>query len=144
MRIILIICLLLAGKSYAQDTTGTISGRIINNREEAIKGAEVSVYNHLGIRAFATTDNNGRFITNKIDTGMYEVNVRYRAYKRSIITKVPVKAGGNSDMLVKIFAQSSSWDTVSTYNPYNIVEVRPYSPLAPAKPKKVVPKKVKK
>ncbi len=146
MKALWTICLLFAGAAYGQDTTGTVSGVVINNEELPLKGVEVSVLLGEEIKAFTITDAQGKFTTPKVDTGLYVVAINYRAHKRSVITKVPVKAGDNSDMRLKLFAQSAPWDTTSVYYSYNIVAVEPKpakkSTVPPAKKGKTVPKKV--
>lgn len=145
MKALWTICLLFAGSVYGQDTTGTVSGVIINNEEMPIKGVEVSVLQGEEIKAFTITNAQGKFTTPKVDTGLYVVAINYRAHKRSVITKVPVKGGGNSDMRLKLFAQSAPWDTTSVYYSYNIVSVEAPKPVkkpaTPAKKTNTAPKK---
>lgn len=123
--IMMVLSLAVAGNLLAQNPVGTISGTVINREEQPLKAAKVSVFAGEQIIASAITDIKGRFTAANLDTGIYEVKIGYRGHKSSVVTKVPVQDGKNSDMLVKVFEQSDPRDTSSVFSSYNIVAVAP-------------------
>ena len=122
MRTLLAILFLLPFyTAFAQsDTTGTISGVVINAQEEVVNRARVAVYGPEGMAAFVSTNERGKFMTEPIATGTYEVHVIARGFKRSVITKVPVTAKKNTPVPVKIFERRSPSDTIYVYSNYDI------------------------
>lgn len=124
MRVLLFLtCLFWTGGVFAQGV-GTISGRVINSEESPVGNAKVAIYKGANLATFISADANGRFVTEKIDTGIYEVHVVARMHKRSVITKVPVTGGKNTDVEVKLFEKRNAADTVYVYDSYFVPEKR--------------------
>src|ERR1043166_7377900 len=74
---IAIIVLACASGAAAQQVNGTIAGRVLNEREEVIAGATVTVESTaLSIKRTTTTNEEGYFTVPNIPVGLYRVTVK--------------------------------------------------------------------
>ncbi|HRJ89995.1 MAG TPA: MG2 domain-containing protein [Pyrinomonadaceae bacterium] len=73
---------------------GSISGTVTDDNGAVIAGATVTATNSTtGFSRSATTNDNGSFLITNLEAGTYTVIAEAPAFKRSIISNVPVKAG---------------------------------------------------
>jgi hypothetical protein len=134
MKCLIIVLLLSSCCSFAQaDMKGTISGTIINQEEKPVAGVQLFVHKGDEIISSATTAKNGEFLTSKIDTGTYTVKTAHSFYKKTVITKLPVKKDTDTEIGLKIFQQLEPYDTIPVYASYNVVAVKPAQSI-PSKP----------
>src|SRR3989442_10177467 len=69
-----------AGLALAQETTGTIQGRIVDQQGLAVPGATVTATGPQGAKT-ATTDSDGRFNIPFLTPGTYGVQARHQGFK---------------------------------------------------------------
>jgi len=87
---------------------GTISGHVYDETGRAVQDAEVFIYkpDNIAIVGSANTGddstNNGGFVTNRIDTGRYNVQLKYAGYRRLIVNSVPVHLNQTTELNLKI------------------------------------------
>lgn len=127
--------------AYAQDTDpdagGTISGRLKQEDGMPAIGARIFVYTfdsygdeHIVGSANTADDNEneGKFRTEKMPPGNYTVSIKYPAYKKVIITNVPVIKDSSITINLKLEMQSfeSSDDDTITY-----ISLLPKPPATP-------------
>ena len=62
-----------AGAAMAQQSTGTLKGQIVDELGGAIVGASVTVTDASGQVKTTTTNNEGLFVINGLETGKYKV-----------------------------------------------------------------------
>jgi hypothetical protein len=76
-------CSLLAGVAFAQSSTGTIGGRVVDTSGAVIAGAEVRIVNQVdrSSRTF-TTNQSGSFVFPNVDPGDYTVLVKMSGFKQ--------------------------------------------------------------
>ena len=87
---------------------GTITGHVYDETGRAVQDAEVFIYklDNVAIVGSANTGddstNNGGFVTNRIDTGRYNVQLKYAGYRRLIVNSVPVHLNQTTELNLKI------------------------------------------
>lgn len=72
--------LILTGTAYAQATTGTLTGRLVDAQGLAVPGATVTVTGPQGARSFVT-DADGRFSAPFLVPGTYDVRAELQGFK---------------------------------------------------------------
>ncbi len=106
-RLLFLFCLLFSTVSYAQEPKGTISGKVTDDAGRPVNEGDVFVYNGKEIIGSATTDALGYYITNRMYTGTYRVQVIYGTYRHSWVNNVPVKEWQNTKIDVKLEMKES-------------------------------------
>ena len=86
-----------ATRAVAQDTTGTMSGRIVDAHGLAVPGVTVTVAGSQGERA-AVTDNEGRFTIPFLTLGLYVVHAELQGFDKVDRTGVQVRLGQTVDI----------------------------------------------
>ena len=71
---------LLSGVAAAQETTGTLSGRLVDAQGLALPGATVTVTGPQGARS-VVTDEQGRFQSPFLTPGVYDVRAELQGFK---------------------------------------------------------------
>ncbi|MBA3829677.1 MAG: carboxypeptidase regulatory-like domain-containing protein [Taibaiella sp.] len=138
--IILILCLFRIS-AHAQEEgenrpKGTISGKLTEeNPEEPALGAQLFVYaqDNTSIVGSANTNddstNQGKYLTNRIDTGMYNIRIKFAGHLLTIINNIPVRYNQNTVVNLKLFLQAPGQAEDTTIN-YAVIAPK----LLPAKP----------
>lgn len=76
-------CPLLTGVAFAQSSTGTIGGRVVDTSGGVIAGAEVRIVNQVNQSArIFTTNPSGSFVFPNVDPGDYTVLVKMSGFKQ--------------------------------------------------------------
>lgn len=104
MRLILLVLALFlagSGSGTAQETTGTINGRVVDDQGLAIPGVTVTVTGPQGARAL-TTDAEGRFSAPFLTPGKYDVRVELQGFKTVQRENVTVGLGQTVDIPLKM------------------------------------------
>jgi hypothetical protein len=115
----------------ASEPKGTISGQLKQDDGEPAIGAQLFVYTVDGeqiVGSANTQDDNenlGRFTTDKIPIGVYDVHIKYPSYRNVIVTAVPVEKGKATMINLKLHLQDPH---------YSEDEKIPYATIAPKIP----------
>ncbi len=94
------------GGLFAQ--TGTISGKLKQDDGQPAIGARIFVYTTNGEEIVGdanTADDNenmGKFKTNAIPVGVYDLHIKYEGYKRMIIKNVPVETDKSTEINLRL------------------------------------------
>ena len=86
-----------AGPAAAQDTTGTLSGRIVDAQGLAVPGVAVTATGPQGART-AITDREGRFTVPFLTPGGYAVHAELQGFKPADRSDVQVRLGQATDL----------------------------------------------
>jgi TonB-dependent receptor len=96
---VIVVLTLVTGNLFAQ-TTGRISGKIIDQKtSETLIGATINIQ---GTTKAAATDVEGHYVLSGLEPGKYTVLVRYIGYQSKTISDVEVKAGANTPLDITI------------------------------------------
>jgi hypothetical protein len=115
----LAIVLVVAAPSRAQQTTGTIAGRVLDPQGSAIPGATITASNaQTGFSRNATSDNEGLFRIAALPVGNYDVKVELQGFttveRKAVTVNVGQTIDANFDLKVASVAESV---TVSSESP---------------------------
>ena len=114
----------MAGVASAQETTGTVSGRIIDSQGLAVPGATVTVTGPQGART-AVTDAEGRYTAPLLVPGVYTVRAELQGFRVAETSNVTVSLGSTATVnvtmqvgalteTVQVTATAATIDTKST------------------------------
>src|SRR5688572_10096638 len=97
----LLLALVGASAASAQETTGTLTGKLTDTQGLAVPGASVTVNGPQGSRTF-TTDTDGRFNAPFLTPGTYSVRAELTGFKAVDITGISVQLGQTTDVGIKM------------------------------------------
>ena len=110
--LLLLACILaVTALGYAQETTGAITGRIVDAQGLALAGATVTATGPQGSRS-ATTDAEGRFRLPFLTPGTYAVRAELPGFKGVEQKSVPVRLGQTVDLPGLVLAVGGVAETV--------------------------------
>ena len=98
---VLVVLLANAGVAIAQETTGTIRGRLNDQQGLAVPGATVTVTGSQGVKT-STSDADGRFNIPFLTPGVYSVRVELTGFKGTERRDVAVSLGQTVDLLLRM------------------------------------------
>lgn len=101
MLMALVFALVGAGAASAQETTGTLSGKLTDNQGLSVPGAMVTVTGPQGAKTF-TSDTDGRFNAPFLTPGTYSVRAELTGFKAVDISGVSVSLGQTTDVAIKM------------------------------------------
>lgn len=101
-QLLLVFCILFSIPAFAQEPKGTISGKVTDDQGRPIYQADVFIYNGESIIGSAITEHDGTYLTNRMYTGTYRVQVIFGEYRHSWVNSVPVKAWQNTKVNVQL------------------------------------------
>ena len=90
-----------AGIGLAQETTGTIQGRIVDAQDLAVLGATVTATGPQGARS-SRSDTEGRFTIPFLTPGAYSVRAELQGFKMAEQKDVNVRLGQTVDLALKM------------------------------------------
>ena len=97
------LALFVATLSFAQQSTGTISGTVSDQQGAVIPGAQVEVRNVGTNAVFATSSNeNGLYVAPGMAVGEYEIAVESDGFRRSVRSGVTLQVGQNAEIDVTL------------------------------------------
>ena len=99
--ILLALLFALAGVASAQETTGTLSGKLTDTQGLAVPGATVTVTGPQGAKTFVT-DADGRFNAPFLTPGIYGVRAELQGFKATDIKALTVQLGQTTDVSIKM------------------------------------------
>src|SRR5439155_10475456 len=94
---LLALALGVAGTAAAQETTGTISGRIVDPKGLAVPGATVTITGPQGTKT-VVTDSTGRFVAPFLTPGVYSIRAELQGFKVVERKDVTVRLGQTADL----------------------------------------------
>jgi hypothetical protein len=98
---LLILLLSTTGMVLAQETTGTITGRVVDAQGLAVPGVTVTATGPQGSKA-AVTEADGRFSLRFLTPGAYEVQAQLQGFKTFDQANINVSLGQTVDLAVKL------------------------------------------
>src|SRR5439155_6303643 len=100
---VLALALLLVGSGVGigQETTGTISGRVVDAQGLAVPGAAVTVSGPQGTKR-VMTDGEGRYSARFLTPGRYDVRAELEGFKPAEQPQVTVGLGQVADVVLKM------------------------------------------
>ena len=99
--ILLALLFAVVGVASAQDTTGTLSGKLTDSQGLAVPGATVTVTGPQGVKTFVT-DADGRFNAPFLTPGSYGIRAELQGFKATDIKAVSVQLGQTTDVSIKM------------------------------------------
>ncbi len=99
--ILLALLFALVGVASAQDTTGTLSGKLTDTQGLAVPGATVTVNGPQGAKTFVT-DADGRFNAPFLTPGSYGIRAELQGFKATDIKAISVQLGQTTDVSIKM------------------------------------------
>jgi hypothetical protein len=123
--VIAALLMLVATGSYAQETTGTLTGRVVDSQGLAMPGVTVTATGPQGSKS-ATSDSDGRFRISYLTPGAYDVQAELQGFKTVKQSNVTVGLGQTIELTglrmevgglaetIEVQATSPIIDTTST------------------------------
>jgi outer membrane receptor protein involved in Fe transport len=99
--IIFVAALALTGVASAQETTGTLTGKLVDAQGLAVPGATITVTGPQGSKSFVS-DAEGRFQAPFLTPGSYDVHAELQGFKSVDVKAVTVRLGQNTDLSLKM------------------------------------------
>jgi outer membrane receptor protein involved in Fe transport len=93
--------LALTGVVFAQETTGTLSGKLVDAQGLAVPGATITVNGPQGSKSFVS-DAEGRFQAPFLTPGSYDLHAELQGFKSVDVKAVTVRLGQNTDLSLKM------------------------------------------
>ncbi len=87
--------LLIAGTGWAQESRGSITGRVIDPQGAVIPGAQVVITNlDTNVVNRSSTNETGYFEVNLLNPGMYSVSVEATGFRKTVRSNIQLQVGG--------------------------------------------------
>lgn len=112
--------LAVVGSASAQETTGTLSGKLTDGQGLALPGVTVTVTGTQGAKSF-TTDGEGVFRASFLVPGSYDVRAELQGFKAVEQKSVPVSLGQTTSITLKLEVGGIT-ETVSVTGTSSIVD----------------------
>ena len=122
---ILYLFLIISNITFSQNF-GEIKGQVVDfDSEKPLEGASIKIENtSIGV----SSDSNGYFKIENINTKTYNINISYLGYENKTIFNVIVKSFGTSNILVELKSISDDLDeVVLTSSPFKTLAETPLS-----------------
>src|SRR5882724_21001 len=88
------ICILFVPSSYAQETRGDITGRVVDEQGHVVPGATVTATNKgTGAARSATTNDSGEYTITQLPAGRYDLTVEAKNFSRSLAPDFELNVG---------------------------------------------------
>jgi hypothetical protein len=94
---VLLAVLVVSGVASAQETTGSLTGRLVDSQGLVVPGASVTVTGPQGARSFVS-DAEGRFNAPFLTPGVYTIRAELQGFKAVQVDAVTVSLGQNTDI----------------------------------------------
>lgn len=93
--------LVATGVASAQETTGTLTGRLVDTQGLAVPGATITVVGPQGTRTFVA-DEQGRFQAPFLTPGVYDVRAELQGFKAVQVEDVTVSLGQTTEVSLRM------------------------------------------
>jgi outer membrane receptor protein involved in Fe transport len=115
------IALAMTSMATAQETTGTISGRIIDGQGLGVPGVTVTIAGSQGVKN-AVTDVDGRFAVPFLTPGLYSARAELQGFKSSEVKDLTVSIGQTSsaNMTLEVGGLTDTVQVVATTIPIDV------------------------
>ena len=114
--------LLLAGGNYAQVTTATITGRVLDAQGAVVPGAKVTVTNRgTGAERSVVASSDGEYTITSLPPGRYNIAVEAPSFSRTLIEDTELNVGARSTFNVELKAGNVT-ETVTVTGETPLVE----------------------
>ena len=125
------LCLGFALALHGKETTGRISGTVVDAGNAAIAGASVGIRNiSTGTTAIATTDQAGKFVFERVPLGQYDLSIDAKGFERFTTDQIEVKTGRDAVVTASLrVAPRKEAVTVVENGAYAVPEVAVVSKL---------------
>src|SRR5688572_17005546 len=101
--LVLAICALAAGPALAQQTTGNITGRIVDDQGAAIPGTTVTGRNtETGFVRTSVSDGEGVFRLSALPVGTYDITAELQGFSRVENKGIVISVGQTLDLTVTL------------------------------------------
>jgi outer membrane receptor protein involved in Fe transport len=114
--------LFLSGAAFAQETSGTLAGKLVDSQGLAVPGATVTVTGPQGAKSFIT-DAEGRFHVPFLTPGTYDVRAELQGFKATETKGVAVSLGSTTEVSLKMEVGGLT-ETVEVVAAQTIVDTR--------------------
>jgi hypothetical protein len=101
MSAIVVALLVLTGVASAQETSGTLTGRLVDTQGLAVPGATVTVTGTQGAKTFVS-DEEGRFQASFLTPGLYDIRAELQGFKVVDVRGVGVSIGQTTDVAIRM------------------------------------------
>ena len=102
-RMSAILCLLIAGSVWSQDTKGTITGRVTDPSGSVVPGAQVAVVNTaMGTKSDLTTNSEGIYRAPALSPGIYSIEVVANGFKKAVHPAIEVRVADRLDINITL------------------------------------------
>jgi hypothetical protein len=85
-----------------QETTGSISGTVVNSELFAVSSADVTLTDAAGKTLTTQTSQDGKFLFENVPPGSYNLHVVHAGYQNYDLPNVVVRAGNESNLYVQL------------------------------------------
>ncbi|HXG89737.1 MAG TPA: TonB-dependent receptor [Vicinamibacterales bacterium] len=101
MSAVVVALLVLTGVASAQETSGTLSGRLVDTQGLAVPGVTVTVTGRQGAKTFVS-DSEGRFNAPFLTPGTYDVRAELQGFKAVDTKGVNVSIGQSAELMIRM------------------------------------------
>lgn len=89
--------------TFAQGTTGNITGRVVDSQDRTVPSASVTATNKgTGLSRSVTTDNSGDFSMTDLPPGKYEITVEAAGFSKILVRDYELNVGANRTLSVEM------------------------------------------
>ena len=109
-----LLVLMTAFASFAQTTSGSIAGGVVDQQQAAITGATVTIKDEAkGVSQTATSDSQGRFVFPTLSPGNYTLSIEAKGFKKAERTSLELVANDKLALGNIIVEVGATTDTVT-------------------------------
>ena len=118
---VLVLTLALSGSVSAQETTGTVAGRIVDTQGLAVPGVTVTLTGSQGVKT-VVTDAEGRFGIPFLTPGAYAVRAELQGFKTAETKDLVVSIGQTTpaDLTLEVGGLTDTVQVVATATPLDV------------------------
>src|SRR5512140_2404139 len=122
-----ILALVVPGRPSLADTKGKLTGRVVDDKGQAVLGANVLV---VGTSIGAAADEEGRYLILNVPAGVYDVRFSAVGYQTKLVKEVHVNAGQTTTLNVTTSEALINAGEVTTVAQQPLVDTRQTSAVA--------------
>ncbi len=127
LSVLAVSLLFVPGTHSFADTKGKLTGRIVDDNNQGVVGANVLI---VGTTIGAAADEEGRYVIINVPAGVYDVRYSAVGYQTKLVKEVHVNAGQSTTMNVTISEELINAGEVTTVAERPLVDTRQTSAVA--------------